>query len=47
MVVCFVLGLHVRGVDANFRTVIGDVEFADDTVTCSAASLRSCRRKVV
>ena len=37
MVVCFGLGLPGRGVDANFRMVLGDVEFADDTVICSAA----------
>ena len=32
------LGLLVRGVDANLGLVLGDVEFADDTVTCSTAS---------
>ena len=39
MAVCFALGeaSRKRG-RCQLRTVLGDVEFADDTVTCSAAS---------
>ena len=37
--VCFVLGRSRKRGRWQLRTVIGAVEFADDTVTCSAASL--------